>query len=66
MTNTPHQNKRTMTNQAIHVVLSCETLRQLETARKYCNLAIRRYMIDSYDFQKIRDVFNRKLEELRP
>ena len=66
MTNTPHQNERTMTNHAIHVVLSCETLRQLETARKYCNLAIRRYMIDSYDFQKIRDVFNRKLEELRP
>lgn len=66
MTNTPHQNKRIMTNQAIHVVLSCETLRQLETARKYCNLAIRRYMIDSYNFKKICATFNRKFEELKP
>lgn len=55
-----------MTNKAVYVVLSCETLHQLETARKYCNLAIRRYMIDSYNFLKIRNIFDRKLEELRP
>lgn len=66
MINTPIQNKRAVTQKAIHVILSCETLRQLETARKYSNLAIRRYMLDRYRFMKIRAVFNRKFEELRP